>query len=154
MPLTYEPRSEEYLAEEAEKRGAWTQGVYHFDVNDATNQTSKAGAPMIVVDISVFNDQGERKFLKDYLVAAMEFKLRHICETCGILDRYESGNLDASDFIGRSGRVKLGVEPKTDKYPAKNVVRDYDVDKSKRLSPSTALPNAPADHPANQDIPF
>lgn len=152
MTMSFTPRSEEYLEEEAKKRGPWPNGVYSFEVIHAEDQTSKkTGNPMIYLEMNIFNDGMEKKTIKDYLVSAMEFKLRHACETCGILDRYETGALSADDFIGRSGMVKLGIERGTPPYADKNIVRDYEV--SKALGRPAGADQRP-EPPINDDIPF
>ena len=45
---------------------------------------------------------------------------------CGLLDKYDSGDLPGTAFKGKKGKVRLGVEKdKKRVYPDKNVVLDY-----------------------------
>jgi len=52
-------------------------------------------------------------------------KLSHAAKACGLHDKYAAGSIEASDFLGKQGRLKLGVERGKDGYPAKNVISDY-----------------------------
>ena len=68
---------------------------------------------------------GERLF-KDYLTNTPlgALRLRHACEAVGALDRYNAGEISASDFLGHTVRVKIGVEKKRG-YAPRNIIEDY-----------------------------
>jgi len=102
------------------------KGEYDFEVLEASDETSKkSGNDMIKINIAIW--EGEKVLCRvfDYLLPAMEAKLRHACDACGLLDKYQSGNLHGSDFIGRTGRVKIKIKKETADFPAKNEVEDY-----------------------------
>ncbi|MBE3140798.1 MAG: hypothetical protein IMZ53_09470, partial [Thermoplasmata archaeon] len=101
------------------------KGTYSFEVLEASDETSSKGNDMIKVNLAIW--QGERVLCRvfDYLLAAMEAKLRHACDSCGLLDKYQQGSLQASDFIGRTGSVKIKIKKATSEYPEKNEVEDY-----------------------------
>lgn len=121
-----------------------------FEVVEATDETSRAGNGMIHVKLHVFHGNGY-KIIDDYLLGAMEAKLRHFCETTGMLTKYEAGTLAAADCKGRGGKVVIRVEKAKGDYPAKNVVRDYVQDKeAAQLSPNTAFTETAGD----PDVPF
>jgi len=84
--------------------------------------TSKAGNDMIVLVLKVFHNDKER-VLVDYMTGAMEFKLRHAINSCGVdVDT----TITAKDFIGKCGRAKIGVQKSKDpQYSDKNVIADY-----------------------------
>jgi hypothetical protein len=100
-------------------------GEYDFEVISALDKQSKSGNDMIELKLRVFHEQSER-FITDYLMEAMAFKLRHFCGAAGLMDEYESGALAAGMCVGKAGRVKLIIQKdKTGAYPDKNSVRDY-----------------------------
>jgi len=57
------------------------------------------------------------------MTGAMEFKLRHAINSCGVdVDT----TITAKDFIGKCGRAKIGVQKSKDpQYSDKNVIADY-----------------------------
>ena len=101
------------------------KGEYDFEVLEASDETSKSGNDMIKINLAIW--QGDKVLCRvfDYLLPAMEAKLRHACDACGLLDRYQSGNLQASDFMGRTGKVKIRIKKATSEYAEKNEVEDY-----------------------------
>jgi hypothetical protein len=149
MPIAFTPKSEKELNALAEP------GDYDFEVLKAEDQTSKSGNPMIYLKLGIYNGDAMRWHISDYLVAAMEAKLRHFADTTGLLARYESGQLAAQDCVGRAGRVRLGIEQdKEGKYPDKSVVKDYCVRPAKPL-PGPIAPTVPTP-PLEEsiDVPF
>ena len=45
---------------------------------------------------------------------------------CGLGDSYDSGDLDAGMFVGKTGTLELIIQKdKSGKYPDKNSVQDY-----------------------------
>lgn len=127
--MRFNPRSSEdieaELKENAAKFAPWPTGAYDFEVLSSVDTTSNAGNDMIVLELSVFNAAGERRTIKDYLLEAMAAKLRHAAEACDLVSEYDAGTMDATDFLGKTGQVKLGIQPPKDGYPAKNTVKDY-----------------------------
>ena len=110
------------------------EGTYDFEVESAEETISKKGNPMVVVKLRVFTGEGGSRIVTDYLMEAMQFKLRHYMHAVGLGGDYDAGNVDASTFQGRSGRVALSVEDQPG-YPPKNTVDDYLVpDESKAAS--------------------
>jgi hypothetical protein len=74
----------------------------------------------------VYEQNGNYRFIRDYLLESMAFKLRHAAEACGLLDKYESGQLMASDFEGKEFRVKVAIKKdKTGQYSDQNSIKDY-----------------------------
>jgi len=144
MTMTFAPKSEKEVSESS----CAPVGEYDFDVLNAEDAISKSDNPMIKVTIGLYIGDTVKNRIFDYLLPAMEAKLRHFCDTTGLLSRYESGQLEAADCIGRSGRVKIGIEP-AGQYPAKNVVKDYVCRPAKPLA-SNSAPNPESE----DDIPF
>jgi hypothetical protein len=107
------------------ERSLFPEGEYDFKVVDAIDTQSKAGNDMIKLKLQVLAPDGQSAVVFDYLLAAMEFKLRHFCVTTDMLDSYNSGDLKAIDCDGCTGMLRLKIEPESNGYPAKNVVEDY-----------------------------
>ena len=143
--------------EEIDLEGLLEKGVYDFEVLKAEDKLSKKGNEMIHIKLKVFHGEGFQ-FVDDYLMEAMSYKLRHFCDETGLIDRYESGELNAADCIGRTGKVKIDIEP-AGEFPAKNIVKDYGEKKKADPSAKGPLMNSPPknkvenDDP-DQDIPF
>ena len=129
------------------------KGEYDFEILDASDEKSSRGNDMIKINLAIW--QGDKVLCRvfDYLLPAMEAKLRHACDTCGLLDRYQSGNLSASDFIGRTGKVKIKIIKATEQYPAKNAVEDYVLRPAKALSQAGNATPAQRE-PGQDNLPF
>lgn len=120
--MKFQPKTEKEIAE----ANLWPEGEYGFEVTEANDTASKKGNDMIKLKLRVYNAEGAFKFIDDYLLESMAFKLRHCASTCGLLDVYEGGSLLASDFVGKNGFVKLKItKDETGKYADKNDVKDY-----------------------------
>ena len=104
----------------------WPKGEYDFEILDAWEKKSAGGKEMIELKVQVSDGDGETRTLRDFLLSKRAEKLRHCAAVCGLIDKYVTGLLSNDDFVGKRGRLKLGVEKdKSGKYPAKNVVVDY-----------------------------
>lgn len=117
-------------------------GEYPFQISASEDTISKSGNEMIKMTVRVFKPDGNFNLVTDYLLASMEYKLRHACEACGILNKYESGVLSADDFIGKEGMLKLSIKvDTTGQYSDQNQVKDYIVqkDEEKKPLPKTQL---------------
>lgn len=124
--MRFEPKTDEELAKEAAARGPLPAGVYDFEVLEADNAVSKSGNDMIAMVLTVYDDDGRTRKVKDWLLPSIPHKLKRAAYTCGLGKSYEAGMLDAEDFRGRPGKVKLKVERDvTGKYADKNAVQDY-----------------------------
>lgn len=152
MSLSFQPKSEKEIREAQ----LAPDGDYDFEVLKSEDATSKSGNPMIRLKLGIYNGDAMRWHVSDYLVAAMEAKLRHFADTTGLLARYESGQMSAQDCTGRAGRCRLAVEEdKEGKYPDKNTVKDYIVRPAKPLpGPKPAETPAVAAAADEDDVPF
>lgn len=134
--MKFEPKTEAYLekekSEQAAKRLLKFGTICDCEVIRAENQKSKVkpdgsgGNDMIYLLVKIWTPDGEEKMFDDYLLASFEHKLRHAADTFGVIEKYNLGTLDASDFDGRSGKCKMGIQKdKSGQYPDKNVINDY-----------------------------
>jgi hypothetical protein len=122
--MKFKPKSER----EVSSAGLFPPGEYDFEIVEATEDTSKSGNDMIVMKVSIFNQEGQRRFVFDYLVDTDggAYKIRHCAESVGLLASYERGELEADDLVGKAGTCKVGIQKdKTGNYPDKNVINDY-----------------------------
>jgi len=119
--MNFNPKTEEEIA--ASK--LWKKGEYPFEILSATEKASnRSGNQMIELKVRVTNDSVVRT-ITDYLLEKRMEKLSHAAKACGLQAKYGAGSLEAIDFVGKSGRLKLGVEKGKDGYPARNVITDY-----------------------------
>lgn len=141
--MEFNPKSEDDL-----KVSLLKEGEYNFDVLSASDTVSKAMNPMIKICLGIYAD-GDTISARvyDFLLSAMEAKLRHFCDTTGLLSVYESGSLQASDCIGRSGKVRIVVERK-DGYSPRNTVRDYVCRRAKPVGKGSDM------SVTEEDVPF
>jgi len=160
--VKFAPRSEEELRAEAEKRGAWPNGVYDAEIVSAEEKISSKGNDMIEMTLNVYHEDTQRQ-MKDWLVEAMAFKLRHCCDAAGLSDAYEAGTLDAWQLESKSVKVKLTTESYigSDGVSRKrNKIADYvapEVATARAPTRASAPANRPASKPADpfgDDIPF
>lgn len=129
--MRFSPKSDaEIEAEQAKFRPL--KGIFDFEVIDASDEVSKkSGNEMIKLKLCVYRPEGGESHVYDYLLEAMAFKFKHFCEAVGMLDRYEAGDINASDCINKCGKVELRLE-KNDKGDDRSVVKDY----IKRIAPA------------------
>jgi hypothetical protein len=101
-------------------------GEYPAMVESAEEKTSKAGNPMLVVELNVYKNDGNTVTVKDYLITggqySADWKIKNLCKSAGI---EVTGTLNASDLVGRGLRVKLGIKPAEGQYREQNKVNDY-----------------------------
>lgn len=123
-------------------------GEYDFEVVEAAEAVSKAGNEMTKLTLKVWYDDGKTARVWDYLVAGPKstWKIKQFCEAVGLGDRYNTGEIQAIDFEGRQGRVKIATQEASGNYPAKNVVGEY-VDNGEPVMP------APSNGGRHQPIP-
>jgi hypothetical protein len=135
--MKFQPRSEE------EVKKPFTpiaKGIYDFEVLEATDEVSSAGNDMIKIKIGIWIGDKIVCNVFDYLLPKLEAKLRHACDSCGLLDKYQSGTLSSWDFVGRTGKVKIKIDKETNEYPAKNSVEDYVCRPAKDLNAQHVAP--------------
>ena len=118
--MDFTPKSED----EIKRASLLEAGEYDFEILLANHATSKSGNEMIKIKLGIYSGDRITNHVFDYLLPAMEAKLRHFCDSVGLLSKYEQGTLCAEDCQGRSGRCKLVIKEQ-EGYPPKNDIRDY-----------------------------
>lgn len=128
-------------------------GVYPFEVLEAAEKTSKKGADMIELQLAVFDNNGNRRQVRDWLGSwnGGDEKILGFCEATGL--PYD-GNLSADDCLSRSGYLKIGIQ-KNDAYGDQNTVKLYvPEDKvNNKFVPDASIPANPVPV-SDDDIPF
>lgn len=114
---------------EAEGSGftPWRAGDYDFEVFDASEEISSIGNEMIKLTLYVFDEDGNKRTVFDYLVNSekAQFKIRHFAAAIGRISDYENGDMDINNMVNKTGRLKLRIKPAQGEYPAGNSVGDY-----------------------------
>ncbi len=126
-------------------------GTYPFSVTKAEECVSKSGNEMIKLTITIWETAGSSRQIFDYLLEAMPLKLRGFALATGMPEKYNSGEIKASDCENKEGYVQIGIEPGKPKedgtlYPARNSVKAYTTLKEEIMKP--------VDNGLNDDIPF
>lgn len=119
--MKFTPKTESQLKDEA----LLPVGEYFFTIAGAENKVSKAGNEMIALKLEIWNGEKKIGVIFDYLIESMGFKLRHCCDVCGLINKYNAGTLEADDFIGANGNCKVDIQPAKDGFDPKNIIRDY-----------------------------
>lgn len=117
-----EPKNEKQLAENRPLHA----GVFQFEILQAWEKTSAAGNPMFELKVQVTNGNGVSRTLADYLLprGIRAEKLLRCCVACKLREKYDGGSVAPDDFVGKRGRLRLGIEKKKG-FPDRNVIEDY-----------------------------
>lgn len=146
--MKFQPKTEKELNEER----LLPEGDYPFEISAAEAKKSKKGNDMMVLTVRVYKPDGKFLLVTDYLMEALLYKLLHCCQACGLEDQYNKGELSPEMFIGKTGMLKLKIDPEGD-YPAKNSVKDYIKDAAKVSIPKSQIDKL-IDNDPSDEIPF
>lgn len=118
--MRFSPVSEEDAA------GCLPKGEYDAVVATATEKTSKAGNPMIEVELTVYGQGGAEIKVRDWLIGneSGQRKIQRFCKSADLWETYQAGELCADSCIGLNVSVKLGVQD-SEEYGPQNRVSDY-----------------------------
>lgn len=154
--MNFNPKSEG----EVQQFNLLPDGIYDFEVMSAKDRVSKKGNEMIELKLGIWQGDKITHYIFDYLLSDDQsaYKLRHCCDTTGLIDKYDSGTLTANMFEARTGKAKIGTQKdKTGQYADKNVVRDYIPRPTKSENALTQTHSAeplPDMRPVEDDLPF
>jgi hypothetical protein len=115
--LTFTPQSDEFienLVRKEEEERLLTAGECLFEVCSAKPMVSEAGNPMIKITLKVWDCNNKSGFIYDFLMGGEKSffikKIKNFCECVGIIDKYNSGKLNAEDInSSQSGKLVLGI---------------------------------------------
>jgi hypothetical protein len=122
--MRVKPITEEQATESAKPNYLLRPGECDFEVKQAQDQTSDAGNEMIKLTLDVWDSTGKKATVYDYLLDAIPHKVRHAAYACGIGHVYERGEIEASHFEGKNGRLVIRTKEQPG-YNPKNDVTDY-----------------------------
>lgn len=137
--MQFEPKTKQEL----DAAGLLSEGNYDFEVLEAQERTSSKGNPMIEVKLGVWTNNRGQKYITDYLMEKLAYKLYHFCESVGI--DYHAGELKAEELPGKCGVVRVKIDPERTGddgkvYSAKNAVKDYVAAMSAETPPAPSQP--------------
>lgn len=144
--MRFTPKTEEEL----QMSTLIEEGTYNYQVLDAKESLSKAGHEMIELKLMIWDKESKERVMFDYLLEAMGHKLRHFCDSHGMLDKYNAGLLSSTDCWGKQGNVHVIVQqgkpnPAGGTYPSRNSVKDYVI---------VTAPQTVKKEEFDQDLPF
>lgn len=153
--MKFTPKSDEqFKALEEERKAQWQPwpagSIVDYEILHCVAATSSKGNEMLKTDVRLFNDEGKQKDITIYLGDWNEYMLKRICEAGGIAERYEAGQVDDYDLIGKTGKCKLKIEKGAEKpdgsfYADKNAIAEV-------LKPDSESKKVDAD--LDDQIPF
>jgi hypothetical protein len=131
MAFTFTPLSDEEI-QAVKNRSLMPNGVYPFVVKSAEHAISQSNNPMIKVTLAVMDKEGNERLIPDWLLAtdtSIE-KLKHFCDSIGLVETYARGSFEPHEFLNRSGRCLVGIQKGKTKddgsiFPDKNSIKDY-----------------------------
>ena len=127
--MKFQPKTDKELAEE----NLLPEGQYPFEISGAEDTVSKSsGLDMIELTVRVYKSDGNFNLVTDYLSSSPKaaFKLSNISKACGLKDKYDAGELNSHDFVGKTGEVNLKIQKDpSGQYPDRNAVASYVVPK-------------------------
>lgn len=131
-------------------------GDYDFQVIEAKDTHSKKGNPMIELKIKVWDSDGREYLIFDYLLEQFAWKIKHFCQSTGLEHKWESGDLNADDCLGKCGIADIYTQKSKDpQYSDKNAVKNYlPADVSRRTQETVKKPEAEKDEFEDDSIPF
>lgn len=141
--MRFEPKTRQQIEDEEKKRleeSLLPKGTYDFEVFRAEDKVSSKGNDMIALGLRIFAPDGSTPFVNDWILEAFAHKLRHFCETTGLIALYDAGGLCAADCLRASGKVQLDIEKAKGNYGPKNVVKDYGAGPESDQMPSERRP--------------
>ncbi len=109
--------------------GVLNPGIYDFEVANAEDTVSKNGNEMIKLTLRVFDEHGKQYTVYDYLIGNNGFgigRIKTFCETVGLKDSYDAGELHSMNCVGRAAKVHLIMEKSNDpQYTDRLKVKTY-----------------------------
>jgi hypothetical protein len=150
--MKHTPMSDEELA----KQGLLEPGIYDFEVASAEDKVSSKGNDMIELKLNVYDADGSIRPIRDWIMPQMAKKFKHFHNACGMMDKYDSGSLVASDVVGKAGKCMVIQKPYTNKDGlnlVSNGIDDY-VKRDNLEVYAKASTKSVADTLEGDDIPF
>lgn len=158
--MRFEPKTREELS------NLLQEGIYKGHVKTAIEKTSRSERQMFALEVEIYDSEGRAKNVKDYIVLSedMQWKLYDFCDSAGIMDRYNAGEVSAEDCLDRTVFCRVTRKEAEGDFPAKNEIKGYlTADKAEKLAKKAEKPTrgkAPVKRdpvpvpPVDPDCPF
>lgn len=148
--MKFEPKTEKQIIEERLLK----EGDGTFEVINAVEKTSSAGAPMWEILLKVWDASGKMGLITDYILMTETFiwKWRNFCYASNNSYVYECGECEGYELQGATGCCKIGIKiDKNGEYDPKNNIKRYvEVKNNSIKTEAKAAINSMKD----DDIPF
>lgn len=132
------------LTEEELNRPLYEPGEYWFTVKKVEETQSKAGNPMLKIEIVVDFERGHLA-MWDYLLCTKEssWKISQFCKSIGKAGLYKTGNIEPIDILNQQGRCEIHHQSNKEDGKKYLRVKTYIIDDSVKTEPEL-----------NDEIPF
>lgn len=153
--MQYTPKTRQ----QADEARLLAKGDGNFEIVSAEESwNNKCKCNMLTLNLKAWDVNGKQGMLKDWILLNedWDWKLRHLADSVGLTDKYESGTLQAEDFEGRAGNLYITIKhDKKGEYGPQNSVREYvtikDVTREPKASKSSVTQET---NDLDDDIPF
>lgn len=166
--FNYDPMSEEDCIKAKYK--LLPDGIYPGVIQKSTQKLSKSGNDMAELLVTVYDETGNGKSIKDWLPFAKEmmWKWKHLCDSANLTKEYFDRKLHADLVLNKNVFVQVGTrkgelipddkldgKPKGTCYPDTNMIKDYVTgDKLPQVRKSMLTPLGMQNKNIDEDVPF
>lgn len=120
-----------------------------IEVLEAVDHTAKNGNESIKLTVGVWEDVSMRAKIPVYLTQIYAFLFKHGCTALLGEAKFKSGEIFASDFIGKSCDAIIGIE--RGEYDGKKTEKNIVIDFLPRTAPAPERNAPPA---SDEEMPF
>lgn len=90
-----------------EELGYLAPGEATFKVIEAQEGKTKNRAPMLIIDLKIWDKNKKEGMIKDWLISSFPSKIYKFCNAIGSPELYENGNLSPFEIKNKTGRCRL-----------------------------------------------
>lgn len=119
-----------------------TPGAGTFTIASAQDAVSKKGVDMMKITLEVYDSNGSKANIWDYILADQSWKLHALLSAIGKEYMYENGSVDPAFLVHETGSLIIGIE-KSEQYGEKNIVKSYLKKEVRQESPKGAFSSPP-----------
>ena len=121
--MRFQPLSKEELDKQ---KGLLNPGDADFEIMSAEETKSKAGNPMLKLQLRVWDSNSKEGVVFDYLTPNAQWKIRNFLESIDKLRLYGQGEVNPVDLEYSSGKCVLYIhKDKSGQYGDTIKVKDY-----------------------------
>ncbi len=123
--MKFSPRTDQEIAAERNKSALLPDGIYNYEVSNATDTVSRKGDDMIKLQLKVFVGESSSRTIFEYLMESNAAKLKQFCDSHGLQKAYASGDVRAGHFMDLEGKAKIFTEKGKNGFADANKVFAY-----------------------------